>query len=57
MAAKYWRSGLDEFRSSFSKPQFVRALQRLVPEACENDLVPGSSGVRAQALKREATLV
>jgi len=57
MGAKYWRSGLDEFRRSFSKPQFVRALQRLVPEINEEDLVPGGSGVRAQAIKRDGTLV
>jgi len=57
MAAKYWRSGLDEFRRSFSKSEFVRALQRLVPEIKEADLVPGGSGVRAQALRRDGTLV
>jgi L-2-hydroxyglutarate oxidase LhgO len=57
MAAQHWRSGLDEFRRSFSKPAFVRALQRLIPEVNEKDLVPGSSGVRAQALKRDGTLV
>jgi (S)-2-hydroxyglutarate dehydrogenase len=57
MAAKNWRSGLDEFHRSFSKPAFVRALQRLVPEVREADLVPGGSGVRAQALTREGALV
>jgi (S)-2-hydroxyglutarate dehydrogenase len=57
MAAKYWRSGLDEVHRSFSKPTFVRALQRLVPAVREEDLVPGGSGVRAQALKRDGTLV
>ena len=57
MGAKYWHSGLDEFHRSFSKPQFVRALQRLVPEIKEEDLVSGGSGVRAQAIKRDGTLV
>lgn len=57
MAAKNWRSGLDEFHRSFSKPAFVRALQRLVPEIREADLVPGGAGVRAQALTREGALV
>ncbi|MHB8218677.1 MAG: L-2-hydroxyglutarate oxidase [Candidatus Sulfotelmatobacter sp.] len=57
MAAKHWRSGLKEFRRSFSKSAFVQALQELVPEIGENDLRPGSSGVRAQALKRDGTLV
>jgi (S)-2-hydroxyglutarate dehydrogenase len=57
MAAKHWRSGLDEFRRSFSKPAFVRALQRLLPDLQERDLMAGGSGVRAQALKRDGTLV
>lgn len=57
MAAKNWRSGLDEFHRSFSKAAFVRALQRLVPEVRDEDLVPGGSGVRAQALTRAGGLV
>jgi (S)-2-hydroxyglutarate dehydrogenase len=57
MAAKHWRSGIDEFHRSFSKAAFVRALQKLLPEIHEEDLVPGGSGVRAQALRRDGTLV
>ena len=57
MARQHWRNGLDEFRRSLSKPVFVRALQRLLPDVRENDLVPGGSGVRAQALKPDGALV
>jgi L-2-hydroxyglutarate oxidase len=57
MASKHWRSGLDEFRRSLSKKKFTHALQRLVPSVQEQDLVPGKSGVRAQALQRDGTLV
>src|SRR5580704_15258720 len=57
MAKTNWRSGLYEFRRSFSKSEFVRALQRLLPEVREQDLVPGCSGVRAQALGRDGMLV
>ena len=57
MAAKYWRSGLEEVHRSSSKPAFVRALQRLVPAVRDEDLVSGGSGVRAQALNRDGTLV
>jgi L-2-hydroxyglutarate oxidase len=57
MARQHWRNGLDEFRRSLSKPAFVRALQRLLPEVGERDLVPGGSGVRAQALKPDGGLV
>jgi len=57
MAAKYWRSGLDEFHRSLSKRAFVRALQRLLPEIAEADLHPGGAGVRAQALDRAGKLL
>jgi len=57
MAAKHWRAGWVEFQRSTFKPALVRALQRLVPGVREEDLVPGDSGVRAQALARDGMLV
>ena len=48
--AKHWRMGLGEFHRSFSKKAFVRALQKLMPEICMDDLKPGGAGVRAQAI-------
>jgi (S)-2-hydroxyglutarate dehydrogenase len=57
MARRNWRSGVDEWRRSLSKAEFVRSLQRLVPEVRERDLVRSGSGVRAQALKPDGTLV
>ncbi len=57
MSAKNWRYGLGEYHRSFSKKAFVRALRKLVPEVKEQDLIPSSAGVRAQALKRDGTLV
>jgi len=57
MAAQHWRSGFGEYYRSLSKSAFVRALQRLLPEVCEADLVPGDSGVRAQAVGRDGALV
>jgi L-2-hydroxyglutarate oxidase len=57
MAAKHWRSGCGEYYRSWSKSAFVRALQRLLPEVCQADLVPGGSGVRAQAIKTDGSLV
>lgn len=50
MARQYWRMGLGEFHRSLSKSAFVTALQKLLPELESDDLVPGSSGVRAQAV-------
>ncbi len=57
MARQHWRHGLDEWHRSLSKSAFVRALQRLLPEVREKDLIPGGSGVRAQALKPNGALV
>jgi L-2-hydroxyglutarate oxidase len=57
MASKYWRTSIDEFHRSFRKSAFVTALQRLVPEVREQDLVPGGAGVRAQAVNPDGTLV
>jgi L-2-hydroxyglutarate oxidase len=57
MAARQWRNGCGEYHRSLSKSAFVRALQRLLPEVCEADLVPGGSGVRAQAVRPDGSLV
>jgi L-2-hydroxyglutarate oxidase len=57
MAAKYWRTGLYEVYRSLSKRAFLRALQRLVPELEERDLEPGGSGVRAQAVAADGSLI
>src|SRR5712691_9532448 len=57
MAAKHWRSGLEEFQRSFSRKAFLAALQHLLPEIRDSDLRPGGAGVRAQALARDGSLV
>jgi L-2-hydroxyglutarate oxidase LhgO len=57
MAVRHWRNGFAEWYRSFSKLAFVRALQQMVAEVREEDLVPGGSGVRAQALKPDGALV
>ena len=57
LARRYWRMGLMEVWRSWSKPAFVRALQRLVPEVVEDDLERAGAGVRAQALDPDGTLV
>jgi (S)-2-hydroxyglutarate dehydrogenase len=57
MARKYWRTGAYEVYRSLSKAAFVKALQRLVPELKPEDVKPGGSGVRAQAVRADGTLV
>ena len=57
MCAAYWRIGLEEGYRSLSKGAFVRALQRLVPEIQPKDVQPGGSGVRAQAVGEDGSLL
>jgi len=57
VAAKHWRMGKDEAARSVSKAAFVAGLQKLVPDVRAEDLVPGGSGVRAQAIHRSGALV
>ncbi len=57
LAQRHWRAGMGELQRSFSKRAFTRALQRLMPELAEEDLLPAQAGVRAQALTPQGTLV
>lgn len=57
MARKHWRMSVGEFHRSFSKPAFVKALQRLLPELQEADVHAAGAGVRAQALEPNGFLV
>jgi L-2-hydroxyglutarate oxidase len=57
MTGKYWQTGFGELYRSLSKAAFVRALQKLLPEIRESDLVPGGAGVRAQAVSAGGALV
>jgi len=54
---RYPRASWNEVRRSFSKQLFLRSLQRLVPEIRLDDLLPGGSGVRAQAMSPDGTLL
>jgi (S)-2-hydroxyglutarate dehydrogenase len=57
LATKYLRTGLAEMWRDWSKAAFLRELQRYVPELRGDQIVFGPSGVRAQALARDGTLV
>jgi L-2-hydroxyglutarate oxidase len=57
VAARYWKTGAGEFYRSYSKAAFTRALQRLIPDLRQDDLLPGGAGVRAQACSRDGKLV
>jgi L-2-hydroxyglutarate oxidase LhgO len=57
LAGRYFRTGLGEMWRDWWKPAFVRELQRYVPEIRSDQLVFGPSGVRAQALASDGSLV
>lgn len=57
LARTYWRTGAAEMWRDWSKPAFVREMQRYVPELRGDQVTFGPSGVRAQALRRDGTLV
>jgi (S)-2-hydroxyglutarate dehydrogenase len=57
LARRYWRAGLAEVTGELSKRRFVAALRRLVPELRARDVLPGPSGVRAQALSEDGRLL
>ncbi len=57
VAAREWRTGLGEINRSLRRSIFTRDLQQMVPEVQSEDLAPGGSGVRAQAVRRDGTLL
>lgn len=57
VAYKYWKTGFGEMYRSFSKAAFTKALQKLIPEIQEADLIPGEAGVRAQACDKTGGLL
>ncbi len=54
---RYPRMGLAEMYRSLNKGAFLRSLQELIPEVRKEDIVPGGSGVRAQAVAPGGKLV
>ncbi|KGJ72734.1 hydroxyglutarate oxidase [Cryobacterium roopkundense] len=57
LGRKFWRNGLEEVARSLSRPKFLASLRELVPELPDDGLIPTHSGVRAQAMRRDGSLV
>jgi L-2-hydroxyglutarate oxidase LhgO len=57
LAAAHWRTGLAELARDFRKSLFLDALRRYLPELTDADVLPGPSGVRAQAVDPNGSLV
>lgn len=57
MASKYLSTGLGEMYRDVVRKAYVKALQRYIPELRVEDTLPGPSGVRAQAMMSDGSLV
>jgi L-2-hydroxyglutarate oxidase len=57
LMGRFWRTGLTEISHAASKRAFVAEARRFVPELRTGDFVAGPSGIRAQALARDGSLV
>ena len=57
LALRYWRVGGAEMLRDWSRRLFVRALQAYTPEITLADIAWGPSGIRAQGLRRDGSLV
>lgn len=51
MSMKHWRMGLNEYKRSLFKSEFVKGLQELIPEVTSKHLKHSPAGVRAMALQ------
>ncbi len=56
-ARRHAAAGLAEVVRSFSKARFVEALAAIVPDLGPDDVEPGGSGIRAQAMDPSGRLV
>jgi (S)-2-hydroxyglutarate dehydrogenase len=57
LATRFWRTGAAEMWRDWSKAAFLAELQRFVPALREDQLTFGPSGIRAQAVDLDGTLV
>jgi (S)-2-hydroxyglutarate dehydrogenase len=57
LMGRFWRTGLAEIRHAASRRAFIAELRRFVPELEVGDVLPGPSGIRAQAVDRDGRLV
>jgi (S)-2-hydroxyglutarate dehydrogenase len=57
LARRHWRSGVTEVTGSLSKRRYLHRVRAYQPDLQLADLVPATSGVRAQAVRRDGALV
>ena len=56
-ARSNWRAGARELSQAMSRRGFASAVERYVPALTAADLEPAVAGIRAQAMRRDGTLV
>ncbi len=54
---KYWQTGMGEMYRDVLRSAYVKALQRYIPELQVDDTLAGPSGVRAQAMAADGSMV
>jgi len=57
LATKYWQVGASEMYRDLVREAYVQALQRYIPALTADDTLPGPSGVRAQAMAADGSMV
>jgi L-2-hydroxyglutarate oxidase LhgO len=57
LSLKYLKMGAEEMYRDVVRSAYVKALQRYIPELTPDDCLPGPSGVRAQAMAADGSLV
>jgi L-2-hydroxyglutarate oxidase len=57
LGKRYWKIGTAEIFRSYLKGLALKELKKLIPKIEKNDLIPGGSGVRAQALSKNGKLL
>ena len=57
LGRRFWRTGIGEIARSLSHKRFLASLRELVPSLPDDSLEPAPAGVRAQALRRDGSMV
>ncbi len=57
LARRHWRFGAMELARDHNRRLFVATARKLIPSLTLNDVIPGLSGIRAQALAPDGSLV
>jgi len=57
LAFKYWKTGISELYCDVVVDAYIKNLRKYIPEIEPSDCIPGPSGVRAQAVNLDGTMV